>query len=138
MDHERMTGPVLAETAEPSRAALLVIDMQNDDCRPQGKWASLGSVEMIQTVISNLQYLVPLARDRGIQVIWLRNVWRRGIGYRSLPPSYLRFLLFKCGFHPGDRLVEEGSWGAELIPALVMQPQDIEVIKTLSSGFIGT
>lgn len=138
MDHERTAEPMLPDTVEPGRAALLVIDMQNDDCRPQGKWASLGSVEMIQTVISNLQRLLPLARDRGIQVVWLRNVWRSGTGYRSLPASYLRFLLFKCGFRPGDRLVEEGSWGAELIPELVMQPQDIEVIKTRSSGFIGT
>lgn len=136
MGQELMTGPVLAETVEPKRAAVLVIDMQNDDCRPRGKWASLGSVEMIQTVISNLQRLLPLARDRGVQVIWLRNVWRTG--YRSLPASYVRFLLFKCGFHPGDRVVEEGSWGAELIPELVTQPQDIEVIKTRSSGFIGT
>jgi nicotinamidase-related amidase len=138
MDLPPMTGQVLAEITEPGRAGLLVIDMQNDDCRPQGKWASLGSVEMIQTVINNLQRLLPLARDRGVQVIWLRNVWRTGTGYQSLPASYLRFLLFKCGFHPGDRLVEEGSWGAELVPELVVQPQDIEVIKTRSSGFIGT
>lgn len=129
---------MLLETLEPTHTALVVIDMQNDDCRPDGKWAQLGSVDMIQGVIANLQRVLPLARDHGVQIIWLRNVWRKGTGYRSLPASYLRFLFFKCGFHPGDRLVEEGSWGAELIPELVVQPQDIEVIKTRSSGFIGT
>ena len=71
-----------------SRTALVVIDMQNDFCHPQGWLASIG-VDVTPTCapVKPLQALLPAARSQGIPVIWLN--WGNRPDKLNLSPSAL-------------------------------------------------
>ena len=58
----------------PADTALLVIDMQNGFCRPDGT-LGLGGVDVapMQASIPHIRRLVSLARERGIPDIWSRQ-----------------------------------------------------------------
>jgi len=134
----RLGVETLRQIVDPRHTAAVIIDMQNDDCRPDGKWARLGETSMIAAMLPTLSALVRAGRVNGVPMIWLKNVWRKGQGFKSLSPAYLRFLFFRCHFGPEDKPVEEGSWGAEIIEDLDVRPDDIVIQKTRSSGFLGT
>src|SRR5262245_65312113 len=108
-------GDDLVSLARPDRAAVLVIDMQNDDCKTGGVWVRLGDNSWMDGIVAKMCSVIESARLHGVPVIWIKTVWRRGPGYRGLPAAYLRFLFHKCGFRPGERAIEEDSWGAEII-----------------------
>lgn len=55
-----------------AKAAMVVIDMQNDFCHPDGWLAHIGvDVTPAREPIEPLQKLLPVLRDRGVPVIWL-------------------------------------------------------------------
>jgi ureidoacrylate peracid hydrolase len=62
----------LAERVDPSRAALLVVDVQNYYCHPDlaSKWEDY---KACQPAIENIQRLIGEARRIGLPVIYLRN-----------------------------------------------------------------
>lgn len=55
-----------------AKAAILVIDMQNDFCHPDGWLAHIGvDVTPARKPIEPLQNLLPLLRQKGVPVIWI-------------------------------------------------------------------
>ena len=69
----------LAFAAEPQnvtidlvRTAIIVVDMQNDFCHPDGWLAHIGvDVAPARTPIEPLRALLPMLRSRDVPVIWL-------------------------------------------------------------------
>jgi ureidoacrylate peracid hydrolase len=56
---------------EPREAALLVVDMQNGFCHPDGTLARDGAdISMMRQIIPNVRRLVDICRQRGIPDIW--------------------------------------------------------------------
>lgn len=132
-------------TLDLAKAALLVIDMQNDFCHPDGWLAHIGvDVSPARTAIAPLQTLLPALRTANIPIIWVN--W----GNR---PDLLNISAGLChvynptgsGVGLGDPLPQRGalvltagSWAAAVVDELTPSPQDIRVDKYRMSGFWDT
>ena len=126
------------------RTAIIVVDMQNDFCHPDGWLASIGvDIAPARTPIAPLQALLPRLRDQMVPVIWLN--WGNRPDKMNLSPSVLH--VYKpdgTGTGLGDPLangapvLEEGSWAAAVVDELPIAPTDICVSKYRMSGFWDT
>src|SRR5260221_10275666 len=105
-------------TLDLGRTALLVIDMQNDFCHPEGWLASLRvDVAPARRPIAPLARLVPALRRAGVPVLWIN--WGNRPDRPNLSPSLLH--VYKPtgeGIGLGDPLpksgapvLEAGGWG---------------------------
>ncbi|MCW2388932.1 nicotinamidase-related amidase [Sphingobium sp. B11D3B] len=127
-----------------ARTAIVVVDMQNDFCHPDGWLASIGvDISAARSPITPLQALLPRLRDEGVPVVWLN--WGNRPDQMNLSPSILH--VYKpdgTGTGLGDPLangapvLEEGSWAAAVVDELPIASQDICVSKYRMSGFWDT
>jgi nicotinamidase-related amidase len=134
-----------AITLDLRRTAIVVVDMQNDFCHPDGWLANLGvDVGVARTPIAPLQALLPVLRKVDMPVIWLN--WGNRSDRVNLPPGVLHV------YNPdgrslgiGDSLpsngapvLQAGSWAAEVVDELRPADSDIRVDKFRMSGFHDT
>jgi ureidoacrylate peracid hydrolase len=125
-----------------ARSALVVVDMQNDFCHPQGWFAQKGiAIKPARKAIRPIAELLPRWREASGAVVWLN--WGIRADRRNLSPT----VQFKgkrgadgVGYAEhspidhGPSLVQ-GSWGAQVIDELPVAPADITVHKHRLSGF---
>jgi len=125
-----------------ARSALLVVDMQNDFCHPEGWFGQKGrNVKAVRKPIPVIAGLLEAWRGAGAPVVWLN--WGIRADARNLGPT----IHFKGKRSPdgvgyaerspidrGPSLVQ-GEWGARVIDELAVAPQDITVHKHRLSGF---
>lgn len=125
-----------------ARSALIVIDMQNDFCHPEGWFAQKGlSLIATRKPIPVLQKMLPAWRTAGGKVVWLN--WGIRADRLNLSPT----IQFKGKKTPdgvgyaerspidrGPSLVR-GEWGAQVVEELVVEADDITVFKHRLSGF---
>ncbi|GCL40374.1 MAG: cysteine hydrolase family protein [Dolichospermum sp.] len=148
---EKTPQPVVLATetktlrCDLSKAAIIVIDMQNDFCHPDGWLAHIGvDVTPAQQPIAPLQQLLPQIRAAGVPVIWLNwgnrhdllnisagllhvyNPTGDGVGLGDALPSN------------GAKVLMKGSWSAAVVAELEQLPEDIQVDKYRMSGFWDT
>ncbi len=131
-------------TIDLSRTAMIVIDMQNDFCHPEGWLASIGvDIAPARAPIGPLQRLLPFLRDREVPVVWVN--WGARPDRMNLSPSLLHV------YNPsgrgvglgdpaarGEPVLTEGSWPASIIEEIAQDPRDIRVSKHRMSGFWDT
>ena len=148
---ERLSRPVSvssqpqALTFDLARTAIIVIDMQNDFCHPDGWLASIGvDITAARRPIDPLKTLLPALRKHDVPVIWLN--WGNRPDRLNLPPSVLH-VYDPAGEDKGigaaigstDRKVlEDGSWNAAIVDELEVDPEDIHISKYRMSGFWDT
>jgi nicotinamidase-related amidase len=143
--------PVILSTETKSlrldlaKTAILVIDMQNDFCHPDGWLAHIGvDVTPARQPIKPLQNLLPELRAVNVPVIWLnwgnrpdllnisaglRHVYNptgEGVGLGNPLPSN------------GAKVLVAGSWAAAVVDELKQLPEDIRIDKYRMSGFWDT
>jgi nicotinamidase-related amidase len=132
-------------TFDLARTAIIVVDMQNDFCHPEGWLAHFGvDVAPVRAPIAPLQLLLPLLRGHDVPVIWVN--WGNRPDKLNLSPALLH--VYKpsgAGVGLGDTLpgsgakvLERGSWSAAIVDELVADPSDIHVAKYRMSGFQDT
>lgn len=128
-----------------AKAAILVIDMQNDFCHPDGWLAHIGvDVTPARAPIAPLKTLLPELRAINVPVIWvnwgnrpdllnisagLRHVYNptgEGVGLGDLLPKR------------DAPVLTVGSWAAAVVDELEQKPDDIRVDKYRMSGFWDT
>jgi nicotinamidase-related amidase len=128
-----------------AKAAILVIDMQNDFCHPEGWLAYIGvDVTPAREPIEPLNTLLPQLRAAKVPVIWvnwgnrpdllnissgLRHVYNptgEGVGLGDPLPNR------------GAKVLTVGSWAAAIVDELEQKPDDIFVDKYRMSGFWDT
>lgn len=129
-------------TVDLHRSALLVIDMQNDFCA-HGGWMDALGVDLgpVRRAIAPIAALLPALRAAGVPIVWLN--WGNRPDRANLPPWLLRAgNPTGAGFGYGDeapsgrgRILERGSWGAEVVEELAIAPGDVRVDKYRFSGF---
>jgi len=127
----------LAEMAEPSRAALLVVDMQNDFCSSEGVFGRNGAeVGRIQAIVPGLRLLMASAREAGVRTMFLRHTHEPDLS--NISPARLSFYaaLYEGKTTPYHAIRD--TWGHEIIPELEPLPDEAVINKGRSSGFIGT
>ncbi len=125
----------MGERIDLRRSALIVVDVQNDFCHPDGTAARMGlDVSAVQSVVPNIVTLIELARAHDVPRIYLRgehNHWfdtptwvARGAAGRSIRAQVVPY-------------VETGTWGADFF---VVTPADDElvIVKHRYSGFAYT
>ncbi len=127
-----------------NRTAIIVVDMQNDFCHPDGWLASIGvDVSPARAPIEPLQRLLPGLREAEVPVIWLN--WGNRVDKANLPPSTLH--VYKptgreTGIGDpllnGANVLEKGSWAAAVVDELEIAGTDISVDKFRMSGFQDT
>src|SRR5580658_3637891 len=127
------------------RAAMVVIDMQNDFCA-RGGWLDHIGVDIMSArlPIAPLQRLLPRLRRARVPVIWVN--WGNRPDRLNLSPALLH--VYKptgAGIGLGDplpkngaRVLELGSWAAAIVDELTVAPSDVHVAKYRMSGFQDT
>lgn len=128
-----------------ARTAVLVIDMQNDFCHPDGWLASIGvDISPARAPIAPLQGLLPVLRGADVPVVWVN--WGNRPDRANLAPNVLHvYNPDGRGAGIGDplpgrdsRVLQAGSWSAAIVDELTPDPADIPVAKYSMSGFPGT
>lgn len=128
-----------------AKAAMLVIDMQNDFCHPDGWLAHIGvDVTPARAPIDPLKTLLPQLRAAQIPIIWLN--WGNRTDLLNISAG-LRHVYNPTGVGVGigDTLPSRdatvlmaGSWAAAVVDELEQKPEDIGVEKYRMSGFWDT
>lgn len=132
-------------TIDLARAAVIVVDMQNDFCHPDGWLAHIGvDVTPARAPIGPLNALLPTLRTADVPVIWLN--WGNRPDLLNIPPNVVH--IYKPsgqGVGLGDplpgngaRVLERDSWAAAIVEELRVEPTDIHVAKHRFSGFQDT
>jgi nicotinamidase-related amidase len=117
----------------PAETALLVVDMQNDECRPEAVDATKRAERahfydrLATVVIPNQVRLIAAAREGRVEVVYtvIESLTLDGRD-RSLDHKI-------SGLH-----VPKGSWQGRVIDELVPQPNEIVIPKTSSGVFNST
>lgn len=124
----------LPELVDPRWTALLVIDIQNDFCKPDGHFHRYGKdVARMAGAVDRMVSFVGEAQALGLRTIFLRQA--------SLPdgrmdsPAWLRFKT-RDGKAPDYAL--PGTWGWQFVDGLKVRDGDWVVEKFRPDGFIGT
>ena len=134
-----------AITFDLARTALIVVDMQNDFCHPDGWLGHIGvDVSPARRPIDPLRRLLPGLRGLGVPVVWLN--WGNRPDRLNLSPALLH-VYNPTGFgvglgdplpKSGAPVLEAGSWAAAVVDELMPDTGDIHVAKYRMSGFPDT
>ena len=123
------------ERLDPARTALVLIDIQNDFCHPDGVFGRLGhDLSMMPPMAQNTRLLLDAARRRGMLVLFVRATFDGEVLSGPLAETYHRrgFVNSQC---------PEGSFGADWYGGLAPDPgapNEIVVTKHRFSVFWGT
>lgn len=113
-----------------SEYALLVVDMQNGFCHPDGSFSQLGlGLEGAETAVRNAALAVGQARAAGVPVIFTRHLYR--LGRADEGPAPIRdspVIAVANG-------LAAGSWDADVMAELDCQPDDLKVDKVRFDAF---
>ena len=107
---------------DPSQTVLVVVDMQNGFCHPEGSLYAPDSEAAIDPVVE----LVERVRDAGASVVFTRDVH---------PPEQFEDAHYYDEFDRWGEHVVEGSWEAELVDELTPHDEDLVVEKHTYDAF---
>jgi nicotinamidase-related amidase len=110
---------------DPDSTAVVVVDMQNGFCHPEGSLYAPGSEDAIEPC----RDLVDRARDAGAHVVFTRDVH---------PPEQFEDAHYYDEFERWGEHVLEGSWEAQLVAELDPHDEDLVVVKHTYDAFYRT
>lgn len=125
---------------DPSKAALVVIDMQRDFIEPGGFGATLGNdVSRLTAIVPTVAALIALFRGRGLPVVHTREAHRPDLS--DCPPA--KRLRGSPGLRIGDegamgRILIAGEPGNQILPELAPLPGEIAIDKPGKGMFWAT
>ena len=119
----------LSELVVPSKTAILVVDVQNDFCEPDGAAGKGGKdTSACMAMIPRLQRFLDEARAHGTNVIFIQTIHE---------PSTDSDVWVGRRANPDARNCLKGSWGAEFT-GIAPLPHEPVVIKHRYSAFVNT
>jgi len=110
---------------DPDSTAVVVVDMQNGFCHPDGSLYAPGSEDAIEPCVD----LVERAREAGASVVFTRDVH---------PPEQFEDAHYYDEFERWGEHVLEGSWEAELVEELESRTdrdEELVVVKHTYDAF---
>jgi nicotinamidase-related amidase len=131
-------------TLDLARTAVVVVDMQNDFCHPDGWLASIGvDVTPNRAPIGPINQLLTAARAHSLPVIWVN--WGNRPDRLNLGPS-THHVYDPAGLGGGlgsplangAKVLELGSWAAAILDELGDTSNEIHIAKYSMSGFWDT
>jgi ureidoacrylate peracid hydrolase len=129
MGSELVQDPEFRDVVDPSHSAIIVIDIQNDACHPDGEYGRVGwDISQRRESAHRAKAFIEQAREFDVPIIFTQGThseWHE-------PPSWRRRRTVL-----GHNAYREGTWGAEFYE-VEPQPQDAIVVKHRYSAFIRT
>jgi biuret amidohydrolase len=127
---------------ELEHTALVIVDMQNAFCHPQGFCGCELGADLIaaRAIIPRIQRLITWARQQKISIVYTRESHLPDLS--DLPPSKaLRYA--NAGYPVGGvgkmgKFLIRGELGTELIAELQPKQDELQIDKPAQSIFIGT
>lgn len=108
----------------PATTALVVVDMQNDFCHPEGVFGRTGAnLAHVPGAAAVIQSLIEAANRSNVLTIFVRATYDEAVMSEALAETYAR-----RGFAAGQCL--EGSWGAEWYGDVRPQGRPNQVVVT--------
>jgi nicotinamidase-related amidase len=107
---------------DPDNTAIVVVDMQNGFCHPDGSLFAPGSEEAIEPVTE----VIEMGRRAGAGIVFTRDVH---------PPEQFEDTHYYDEFERWGEHVPEGSWEAEIVDELEVDPEDHVVEKHTYDAF---
>ncbi len=108
----------------PGSSIVVIVDMENEFCKPGGKFYQESNGPLLNNVIGNISALAQKARAAGIPVLYIQSV-------RTLREP--EFTVFHREPH-----LEIGTWASRIVPELQPCPDDTGVQKYSHDPFFGT
>ncbi|MCW2959137.1 MAG: isochorismatase family protein [Solirubrobacterales bacterium] len=118
--------------ADHERAALVVIDMQNDYCHEDGacgKTFPFWTTEHTARMIPVLQETIAAAREAAVPVVWVRS---------SYSPWVMSRRWERRGAGEPLHICRPGTWGSDLHEGFEPQDGEAIIVKPRYSAFVGT
>jgi ureidoacrylate peracid hydrolase len=132
-------------TIDLARTAVVVIDLQNDFCHPDGWLAGIGvDISGAQAPIPVVAGLLPQLRAYDVPVVWVN--WGNRPDQANLPPG-VRHVYDAAGESngigstsspSGSPVLQAGSWAAAIVDDLDVETGDLAIDKYRMSGFVDT
>src|ERR1700722_16189896 len=117
----------LAKLVDPAKAAIIVVDVQNDFCHPDGAIGKTGApTDASMAMLPRLTAFLDEAREAGTRIIFIQTIHEDETDSEAWKAR--RALQDLC---------RKGTWGADFI-SVSPQPGEPVVIKHRYSAFIGT
>lgn len=119
----------LDELMRDSRTAVIVVDVQNDYCHPEGALPSSGcDVSGVPDMVSKLKQLLISARAHGAPVIFIQTLHENATDSEAWTTRSMGRSAKVC---------RTGSWGAEFYE---VRPEDVDIVvhKHRYSAFVNT
>ncbi len=132
---------------DPSAAAVVVVDMQNDFASPGGMFDRAGiDITGVQAIVPNVQAVLDAARGLGLSVVYLKMGFRADLVDAGYPtsPTWLKHVALDVGAEvtspdgEPSRILIRDCWNTDIVPDLTPKAGDVVLYKTRYSGFFGT
>jgi ureidoacrylate peracid hydrolase len=134
-------------TIDPSRTAVIVVDMENDFGAEGGMFARAGmDISAIRGVIAPTAKVLSAARRSVIKVVYLKMAFQPDLSDAGLPdsPNWLKHAPLGVGdtvVAPDgreSRILIRDTWNTDIVDELVPEEDDIVLYKHRFSGFYET
>jgi ureidoacrylate peracid hydrolase len=145
---EPRTFPVNAQPApamiDADRAAIIVVDMQNDFGSGGGMFHRAGiDITGIQAVVPRIVRVIEAARNARIPIVYLKMEYGPDLSNAGAPsaPNWITHLkLGGIGAETdhGGRVLIRDTWNTAIVDDLAPEPGDLVVSKHRFSGFFET
>jgi ureidoacrylate peracid hydrolase len=131
----------------PDRAAVVVVDMQNDFASPGGMFDRAGiDVRSIQAIVRPTAALLDAARAAGVLVVYLKMGFRPDLSDAGAPdsPTWLKHAPLQAGAEvtapdgATSRILIRDTWNTDIVDGLQPHEDDVVLYKHRYSGFYET
>jgi ureidoacrylate peracid hydrolase len=127
-------GPV---EIDPSRTALIVIDMQNAFGSEGGIFDKAGiDITGIQHAVPPTAAAIEAGRQAGIKVVWIKMGFQADLSDLGPEDSPNGRLLLACGVKDG--VLTREQWGTDIVDELTPEEGEAVIYKTRFSAFYRT
>jgi ureidoacrylate peracid hydrolase len=132
---------------DPTRTAVIVVDMQNDFGAKGGMFARAGiDIAPIRKAIAPTKAVLTAARRAGVKVVYLKMEFHPDLSNAGPPesPNRIKHQPLRVGERvtapdgSQSRILVRGTWNTEILSELRPTPGDLIVSKHRYSGFYGT
>ena len=133
---------------DTAKAALIVVDMQNDFGSKGGMFDRAGiDISGIQKAVGPTARVLAAARKAGIKIVYLKMAFRPDLSDAGLPDSPARInhlthlnvgKVIKAPNGQDSRILIRDTWNTDILEELAPEPGDVVIYKNRFSGFYQT